>query len=201
MLRAKAPPVLLCAIALGACAVAPPTGPAVLALPPQGKDLAQFQQEDAACRGYAQRQIGYGAAQQAANRNAVGSAAAGTVLGAAAGAAIGAAAGATGVGAAAGAGAGLLAGSAVGANNATASAAVLRERYDFAYAQCMAASGNQVQPLPPALLYAPLDYPGPYSPYYDPWFGSSVGFGFFGFHGARFHHHHHAFFNHGFHHR
>jgi len=92
MLRAKAPTVLLCAIALGACAVAPPTDPAVLALPPEGKDLAHFQQEYTACRRYAQQQIDYGAAQQAANQNANGSAAAESVVGAAAGAAIGAAA-------------------------------------------------------------------------------------------------------------
>lgn len=75
------------------------TGAAVLALPPEWKNLAQFQQEDTARRGYAQQQSGYGAAQQTANHNAVGSAATGTVLGAAAGVAIGATAGAAGVGA------------------------------------------------------------------------------------------------------
>ena len=50
-------PVILGTIALCACAVAPPTGPAVVALPPVGKNLAQFQREDTTCRGYAQQQI------------------------------------------------------------------------------------------------------------------------------------------------
>ncbi len=43
---------------LGACAAVPPTGPSVLALPAKGKDLAQFQEEDAACRQYAAAPIG-----------------------------------------------------------------------------------------------------------------------------------------------
>jgi hypothetical protein len=67
---------------------------------PRGKNLAQFQQEDTTCRGYAQQQIGYGSPQQAASQNAIESAAIGTAVGAAAGAAIGAAAGAAGTGAA-----------------------------------------------------------------------------------------------------
>jgi hypothetical protein len=73
MFRAKALPLLLGILALKACAVAPPSGPAVVALPPEGKDLARFQQEDTGCRGYAQQQIGYGSPQQAASQNAVGS--------------------------------------------------------------------------------------------------------------------------------
>jgi hypothetical protein len=131
MFRAKALLLVLGVLGLTACAVSPPTVPAVLALPPEGKDLARFQQEDTGCRGYAQHQIGYGSPQQAANQNALGSAAAGTVVGASAGAAIGAAAGAAGTGAAVGAGAGLLAGAAVGASNASASAlaaAAIRHR-------------------------------------------------------------------------
>ena len=39
------------------CAAVAPTGPNIVALPPPGKDLAQFQQEDARCRGYAQEQL------------------------------------------------------------------------------------------------------------------------------------------------
>lgn len=39
--------------ALCACAVAPPTGPLVMALPPVGKSLAVFGQDDAQCRNYA----------------------------------------------------------------------------------------------------------------------------------------------------
>jgi hypothetical protein len=41
------------ALAAAACAAVPPTGPTVVALPPRGKSLAAFQQEDAGCRGYA----------------------------------------------------------------------------------------------------------------------------------------------------
>jgi hypothetical protein len=44
-------------LAVAACAVAPPTGPTVTALPPRGKSLAAFQQEDAGCRGYASAAI------------------------------------------------------------------------------------------------------------------------------------------------
>jgi hypothetical protein len=196
MSSAKALPLLLGIVSMTACAVVPPTGPAVLALPPEGKDLTRFQQEDTGCRGYAQHQIGYRSPQQAANQNALGSAAAGTALGAAAGAAIGSAAGTAGTGAEIGAGAGLLAGSAVGASNASASAFVLQRQYDIAYAQCMAASGNAVQ-FPPTWPYAPYgDAYNAYSTYYDPWFGPPVAFGFFGRFGHRFHHHgfsHHSF--------
>jgi hypothetical protein len=45
-------------LVLAACAVEPPVGPQVLALPPSGKNLSQFQQEDASCRNYAAAQIG-----------------------------------------------------------------------------------------------------------------------------------------------
>jgi hypothetical protein len=65
LFRAKTLPLLLGLIAIGACTITP-TGPAILALPPAGKDLSQFQGEDDACRGYAEQQIGYGAQQQAA---------------------------------------------------------------------------------------------------------------------------------------
>ena len=44
-------------LTLGACAVPPPTGPAVVGLPPPGKDLSQFQQDDASCRTYASQRI------------------------------------------------------------------------------------------------------------------------------------------------
>lgn len=44
--------------ALAACSVAPPTGPSVMALPPQGKSLTAFQQEDGYCRNYAGIRIG-----------------------------------------------------------------------------------------------------------------------------------------------
>lgn len=187
--------VLTGALGLGACAVVPPSGPTLLATPPEGKNLTQFQSEEGGCRTYASSQIGYGTPQQGANQAAVGSAVAGTALGAAAGALLGSAGGAAGAGAAIGAGTGLLVGSAVGGNNAQASGTSLQARYDQAYAQCMASAGNRVQPgyAAPAVAYAspyaaPYAYPAyPYYggyPYYGPaygyGFGPSVSLGFFG---------------------
>lgn len=184
-------------LALGACTVAPPTGPNVWMVPPEGKNLAQFQGEDAACRGSAQQQIGGGSPQQAANQSAVGSAAVGTALGAGAGALLGAAGGNPGAGAAIGAGGGLMAGSAVGAGNAQASAGSLQQRYDAAYVQCMTASGNKLPTTAAGTpyLYAPNTYYGAPSywgapSYYGPyWGGPAVSFGFFG--GGWGHRHHH----------
>ena len=66
---------------LAGCAVRPPTGPTILAIPPEGKNLAQFQQEEANCRNYAFNQIGISPAE-GADRSQVGSAVAGTALGA-----------------------------------------------------------------------------------------------------------------------
>ncbi|MDO9707339.1 glycine zipper family protein [Paracraurococcus lichenis] len=187
---------LLVPLSLGACAVAPPAGPSVLAVPAKGKDLATFQAEDAQCRNYAQAQIG-GTPAQGANQAAVGSAALGTALGAGAGALLGSAGGAMGAGAAIGAGVGLLTGSAIGANTAQASAGSLQQRYDNAYVQCIASTGNGVQAPPPSVVTAypvapayayPYPYPAYGYPYPYPYYGPSVslGFGFYrgyGWHG------------------
>ena len=184
--------VLVGTLALGACVAAPPTGPAVAVMPGPGKTLAQFQQDDMTCRGYAQQTIGGGQPQQAANNAAVGSAVVGTGIGAAAGALLGAAAGNPGLGAAAGAGAGLLVGSSAGANGAQVSSAQLQHQYDVGYMQCMAAQGESVPPVQqqaaaypayaPGYAY-PAPYPYPYPYYYGPgYYGPevSVGFGFGG---------------------
>ncbi len=135
MCRTKSFPVLLATLALSACAAVPPQGPTVIALPPEGKDLAQFQQEDTACRGYAQLQLGNAAPQQATT-------------------------------------------------------AELQQRYDIAYAQCMAADGNRPQALAMAWPFGPYGYPYPYPGFYTPWFAPSVTLGFFDGFGPRFHHHH-----------
>jgi Glycine-zipper domain len=182
MLRSRSLIALSAPLVFGACAVAPPQGPSVLALPAQGKSFAQFQQEDANCRYYGAQQTGYADPSQAATQSAVGSAAIGTALGAATGAAIGAAAGNPGAGAAIGAGGGLLVGSGVGANNAYASAATLQQRYDVAYTQCMYGNGNTVQASAPLSGPSYAGYPAygyPY-PYYGPVYGGStvaLGFG------------------------
>jgi hypothetical protein len=150
-------------LSLGACAVPPPTGPSVMALPGQGKSFAQFQQEDAGCRQFAFAQTGGPQAAQGPTNAAVGSALLATALGAGAGAAIGSTAGAVGAGAAIGGAFGLLTGSAIGANNAAASAGALQNRYDMSYAQCMVAQGNSVQPGPGPGPYGPPPYgPAPY---------------------------------------
>jgi hypothetical protein len=166
--------ILAAALALSACAIAPPSGPSVMALPAEGKSFEQFQQDDAVCQQYASARIGNGSPQQAANESGVSSAAIGTLVGAAAGALIGAAAGDPAAGAAIGGGGGLLFGSAAGVSNAYASGAALQQRYDMAYTQCMVGKGESV-PMAQnnAASYSPYyayrmypAYPGYYPRYY-----------------------------------
>ena len=181
MTRAMAGLGIVSVLALSACAVAPPDGPSVMALPPQGKSFDVFQQDDAMCRGYATQQTGGASAAQAANNSGIGSAVLGTALGAGVGAALGSVGGAVGTGAAVGGAAGLLAGSAIGANNAQAAGGNVQARYDTAYTQCMYSRGNTVQSAPTGYAagyaYPPGYYPGPYygPGYYGPgYYGSSV---------------------------
>lgn len=184
---------LLGTLAVGACAVGPPDGPTVAALPGKDKSLEAFQQDDAACRQYAAQTLGGVSPTDAANQSFANSAVAGTLLGAAAGAAIGAAAGNPAAGAAIGAGSGLLLGSASGAGAANYSAASVQRGYDISYSQCMTSRGDQVasNPAPapyaagaypyPAYAYAPYPYPyyAAYPYYYPgPFVGVGVGFGF-----------------------
>jgi hypothetical protein len=164
--------------AVTACAVVPPRGPTVMALPAPGKSLAVFQKEDGQCRNYAAATIGYLQPGQVGTHAAVGGAA-GTLLGAAAGSAIGAAAGNAGAGAAIGGAAGLVGGTAVGANNAAASEYDLQTRYNIAYTQCMYSLGNSVQSLP-QVDYGYYDYAGDGYPWYGyPWYDWGAP-GFFG---------------------
>ena len=123
---------------LGACSVMPP-GPSVMALPGSGKTFDQFRADDNSCRQFAFQQVGGTTTNQAATNSAVGSAVVGTALGAAVGAAFNG-----GSGAAVGAGAGFLAGSLFGAGNAQGSAYDVQRRYDYAYLQCMYASGDRI---------------------------------------------------------
>jgi hypothetical protein len=123
---------LLAVIPLAACAVAPPSGPTVVALPHSGESLSQFQADDVACRNYAQLKITRpGATHAAANSSAVGSAAVGTAVGAA-----------------------------IGASNAGAVVGGAQQQYDVAYAQCMTSKGAVVSAPPPVYNYAYADgYP------------------------------------------
>jgi outer membrane lipoprotein SlyB len=152
-------PLCLIALSLTGCAVIPPSGPTVVALPPSGEPLSKFQQEDYACRDYAFRSDNASQPSVAAN-DGLRTGAIGTVGGAAAGALLGAAAGDAGIGAAIGAGAGLLFGSAVGANGAQATSESLQARYDAAYSQCMASKGNRITQ-PAVYSTAPVYAPPP----------------------------------------
>jgi len=189
---------LLGTLALGACAVGPPPGPSVAALPGKDKSIEAFQQDDAVCRQYAAQTLGGVSPADAANQSTANSAVAGTLLGAAAGAAIGAAVGNPAAGAAIGAGSGLLLGTASGADAGNYSAASVQRGYDISYSQCMTSRGDQVASSPapgpygggpyaggpypypgPGYAYAPYPayYPYPY-PYYYPGPFIGVGFGF-----------------------
>jgi hypothetical protein len=177
----RATPIVVAgSLLVSACVVGPPAGPSVMALPPQGKDLAVFQADDANCRQYALQQIGYESPDVAAQQSGIASAAIGTVLGAAAGAAIGAAAGNPAMGAAIGAGSGLALGGAAGVNAAQISGASVQYSYDIGYAQCMASKGNSVPPVQAtATPYGYPPYPYPYA-YYPPpaYYGPPVYVGF-----------------------
>ena len=167
------------ALALSACAVAPPPGPSVMALPGEGKNFQAFQQDDVACRQYASQQTGGASPDVAATNSAVGSAVVGTALGAAAGAAIGSVGGAAGAGAAIGGATGLLAGSAVGANNAAAAYGGVQQAYDVSYTQCMTAHGDTVQAPPTGYAAYPYPYPYPY-----PYSAYPYGYAYPGYYGA-----------------
>jgi len=144
-------------LTVGGCATQP-MGPTVQALPASGKPFQMFQQEQAACKGYAQTEV-QGQAD-AANNKAVGSALLGAALGAGLGAAVGGGRGA-GVGAAAGGAVGTGVG-ADGANNAQLS---IQQQYDNAYSQCMYSKGNQVAGMvPPAAAPPPPPPPPPGAP-------------------------------------
>ena len=161
MRRLGFPVALTSAVLLAGCAVPPPAGPTVMALPPQGKTFETFQQEDGYCRQTAAQTSGAGQTAAQAQNDAVGSAVVGTALGAAAGGLIGAAAGNVGAGAAIGAGTGLLVGSSAGANAAARGGYAAQGQYDTAYTQCMYAYGNTVQSAPAAAAY-PAPYAAPY---------------------------------------
>ena len=126
---------------LSGCQPAPITGPTIAGMPGAGKTLSQFQNDDYACRGFAQSQS-YAPPSTGLN-SPLGTAAATTTVGAAGGALLGAAGGNAGMGAAIGAGVGLLGGAAWGAHKNNQSQASMQQSYNIAYAQCMRTKGNQ----------------------------------------------------------
>jgi hypothetical protein len=143
-------------VVMAGCAVAPPAGPSVTALPGPGKSLDQFNGDDTACRNYAaDRTQNAPAEAAAASQNANASIAAGTLIGAAAGAALGSINGQAGTGAAIGAGTGLLAGASVAGDQAQGAADDLQAQYDRAYSQCMVGNGEAIQGPPGGYAAAP----------------------------------------------
>jgi len=150
---------VLAALVLSSCATMP-TGPSVMALPPQYKPFDVFQSEDLDCRNWAAAQIGQQPAD-AVNQNLAGGAAIGTLLGAGLGAAIGAASGHVGTGAAIGAASGLIGGTAVASGPAYGVGWELQRRYDNAYQQCMYAKGNLI---PGVVTPSPRSNPVPPPP-------------------------------------
>jgi hypothetical protein len=128
-------------IVLAGCATQP-TAPTVGVMPAPNKPLPEFQADHAVCKQWADSQVAGQA--QAANNQALGGAAIGTLLGAGLGAAIGAAAGSPGIGAAVGAASGATLGTAAGANSSAYANMPIQDQYNIAYSQCMYAKGNQV---------------------------------------------------------
>ena len=177
MRRLGLPIVLTSAVLLTSCAGPPPSGPTVMALPPEGKSFDMFQREDAYCRQAAMQQSGAGETTAVADNQAVGSAVIGTALGAAAGALLGAAGGNAGAGAAIGAGAGLLVGGSAGANRAARGGYQAQSQFDTVYTQCMYAYGNSVQSAPNPYPQAAA-YPAPYG--YSSGPGVVIGGGWYG---------------------
>lgn len=138
MLKIHRSALILLAALLAACASIP-SGPSVMALPGAGKTFAQFREDDAYCKQYANEQVKGQTPNSASILSGLGSAAIATGLGAAAGAAIGG-----GSGAAIGAGSGLLVGGLMGTSTAKASGNIEQQRYDMGYTQCMYGKGHRI---------------------------------------------------------
>ncbi len=158
----------LLSLVLAACQTLP-TGPTVAVMPPAGKPLDLFQQEDLFCRNYATQSFAPDAASQG-QRQVLGSA----VLGSALGALVGSAVGGDHQSAGAGAAVGLAMGGLAGAGRARDTAMSDQARYNIAYEQCMSSKGNVVPPQLPARRIR-IRYEGGY--------GGFGGFGGFGYPG------------------
>src|SRR6185312_1362476 len=143
---------------------------------------------DIFCRRDAAARTGYTSPREAARDEQTRGTVGGTIGGAVLGTVLGAAAGNAGLGAAAGAGAGLLAGTAIGADNARHAARDVEAAYADAYYGCMHQDNRQAAydgpgydaPPPPAYAYGPPPPPVYYPayPYYAPYYGPSISFGF-----------------------
>lgn len=135
------------AATLSAC-VSIPNAPTVAVMPAPNKPMEVFQQDDFACRNYAQQTVGVNASDAAA-QNVAGGVVVGATLGAIAGAALGGRhfANDTAV-------FGAMMGGSMGANSGAYVGYDVQRRYNMAYSQCMYSKGNQVQGFA-ARSYAP----------------------------------------------
>lgn len=114
-----------------------PSAPTVTVMPAPNKPFEVFQEDNAVCRYYADKEVrGLPTPSDAATARALG----GAALGAAAGALLGQ----SGEAAAIGAGAGLLLGAADTDDDWDRPRYGLQRRYDIAYQQCMYSKGNQI---------------------------------------------------------
>ncbi len=147
-----------------ACTIPPPSGPTVMAIPPPGKNLGVFQQDDGQCRTYAAATIGAlppGQAPPTMSTPPPSDAKAGDL------------------GAAGGSEPGYAGNVAAAATYAASGAYDVQTRYDIAYTQCIYSSGNAILPMPASVYgynaFEDADYPW----YGDPWF-EWAGLGFAG---------------------
>lgn len=147
------------AAAVSGCAVAVPTAPGVMVMPPPNKPLASFQSEDAYCRRAAYDRAGASQGAQSAAQNATTTAVLGTATGAAAGALIGSVGAHLGAGGLVGAAYGLVVGGAMAVRQAEASSRRLQYGFDTVYVQCMYSYGNSAPTPPlPVAHYAPTPW-------------------------------------------
>lgn len=131
-------------VLLGACAQTP-MGPTIQVMPGPGKSFANFQNDQAICRQFADEAVRDQA--QGANLRGLGTAALTTVLGAGLGAAIGG-----GQGAAIGAASGALGGAGLGAFQSSNAQNSIQAQFDNAFAQCMFSLGNTVPATGPMMV-------------------------------------------------
>lgn len=129
------------ALLLAACAQTPAL-PTVQVLPGPRKSFADFQNDQAICRNFAQQAVNDQA--QGANLRGLGVAALTTALGAGLGGAIGGGGGA-GIGAAAGA----LGGAGIASAQTTRAQGTIQAQFDAAYVQCMYSLGNSAPSMGP----------------------------------------------------
>jgi hypothetical protein len=139
--------VLIPALLLAACAQTPMV-PTVQVLPGPRKSFADFQNDQATCRNFAQQAVSDQA--QGANLRGLGVAALTTALGAGLGGAIGGGSGAA---------AGALGGAGIASAQTTRAQNTIQAQFDAIYVQCMYSLGNSVPSMGPMVTRPPSPSP------------------------------------------